>query len=439
MVYTLLIVLLVSMLYYLLTSFLSKKIIFKGGAVKRHPFELFIFIKICIFSLPGVLLISFFGLDSWRYANVDSILLLEIGLWYLYSIFVLLAVVFLLASIFPIRNYSLYTNADIDYQRCKKGLWGLFILTISFTIAKFIILPSPPAIYFLKGDLVQGYLVRVDMQNNPSKYYLPYIKQFLELLVMLQGYLGFYLFLNTRKVSPSIALYAFFSILVCVWECFYVGQKAPILFYFIGLIFLYAAKNKVNIRLVFSLSLIPILTVYLFAFITELNIDDAIISMVDRVFLGQNQGFYNIISLITPSDKYHFEGMPLINRFGLDPSRADVDVLPLIYGSRSDLVNSNSYYLGQAWSMFGYWGVSLSPFIVALVIFSLIKFLDYITPLNPLIIIPCSFYMIFDIRINQSFSYFLFGKTIILNIIFLLLICWLYNLFNSNYSLKRRL
>lgn len=435
MYYSFLVAISSSILIYLVVSFFSKKILVNDFRVKHHPFELLILIQVCVFSLPGVILISFFHLKSWRYERIDQSLLFEIGCWYIYSLVVFIFIVFILSHMFPIKNYRRYAHREIKYSYYRKGLWGLLFFIVFIVIAKFILLPKPPALYFIIGDPVQGYLTRIDMQNNPGKYYLPYVKQFIELIVMVQGYLGFYVYLNSEK-KRSLFIYMVLSTLICIWESFYGGQKAPILLYFIGLVFMYSSKNKINSRVILLSFLLPVFSLYIFTIVTELDLDEAFMSMINRVFLGQNQGFYNIIALITPSEKYHFEAMPLIGRFGLDPSRADVDILPMIYGNRVDLVNSNSYYLGQAWSMYGYWGLLLSPFIVGLTIFSTIKVLDYIIPLSP-IVIPFTFYMIFDLRINQSFTYFLFGKVIILNIIFLVIVCFIFRVFNSRYTLNR--
>ncbi|EMZ5447968.1 oligosaccharide repeat unit polymerase [Providencia stuartii] len=431
------IAILASILYYLIIKKLSNRYILKKGRIKYHPLELTLLYNISFLSMPGVILISFFNFDSWRYKGIDYSLLFEIGLWYFFSVFIITTIIYSLLFIFPLKNYIKYTHLEINYSEFKKGLWGLLLLSIFVVIFKYLILPKPPAMYFLTGDIAQGYITRIDMQNNPSKYYLPYIKQFVELLIMLQGYLGFYIYINTPK-KKIITVYFLLSFLLCLWESFYTGQKAPMFLYIAGLVFIYLSKYTVNLKVIISIILIPTGVFLLYTNIMELGDSDSLSSIVDRLFLGQNQGFYNIIAHIVPSDKYLFEGMPFINKFDIEPSRADIDILPWIYGNRTDLVNSNSYFLGQAWSMYGYLGLFIAPFLVAISIYLFIKTIDYITPLNPIVITPFLFYTVYDLRINQSFTYFIFAKTIILNLIFLLLILLIFRLFNAKFVLGKK-
>ncbi|TOM79142.1 hypothetical protein CGH69_24090, partial [Vibrio parahaemolyticus] len=69
--------------------------------------------------------------------------------------------------------------------------------------------------------------------------------------------------------------------------------------------------------------------------------------------------------------------------FGIYPEHADVDVLPYIYNNYTNIVNSNSYFLGQAWSMFGTVGLIISPFCVGFFIYTVVKVIDKIIGYAP--------------------------------------------------------
>ncbi|WP_160317087.1 hypothetical protein, partial [Trabulsiella odontotermitis] len=101
------------------------------------------------------------------------------------------------------------------------------------------------------------------------------------------------------------------------------------------------------------------------SFVTGADISESLTRAVDRFVLGQNQGFYHIINSIKPDEKYWFTGFFFVEQFGIIPSRADMDVIPYTIYAGSDIVNVNSYYMGEAWSMFGVMGLLFSPVIVA--------------------------------------------------------------------------
>ncbi|MFL4183044.1 hypothetical protein, partial [Escherichia coli] len=82
----------------------------------------------------------------------------------------------------------------------------------------------------------------------------------------------------------------------------------------------------------------------------------------------------HIINKITPNEKYWFTNFYFVERLGITPARADVDIIPYLnYVSSLDIVNVNSYYLGEAWSMFGYYGLILSPILVGGAMFIFVK------------------------------------------------------------------
>lgn len=211
--------------------------------------------------------------------------------------------------------------------------------------------------------------------------------------------------------------------MIAVIECLYETQKAPVIFLMLGTLFIIYLKKKRIMKTMFLIGSIVFLAILLQATLSGTELNVAINSMADRFLLGQNQGFYHIINKITPNEKYWFTNFYFVERLGITPARADVDIIPYLnYVSSLDIVNVNSYYLGEAWSMFGYYGLILSPILVGGAMFIFVKIIDLLIGYNPYFFIPYAILIIPELRINQSFTYFLYGKDFVFRTILVLII-----------------
>ncbi|MEL0609337.1 hypothetical protein [Vibrio echinoideorum] len=379
-----------------------------------HPIGLFIILQIFIFSFPGVIAVSFLSYDSFRYEVIEDIKKFEIGIWYLYSIIVILFFLFLFIYFFKVKSFKPklgIIDKHFDYVLLSKVM---VLLALAFLILKIYFQGETPLLLLFKGQPVEAYLLRVEMQRNSSSIRVPYIDTFIELLFVYQflfvvylSFIGVRLKFLLKGISFFIALYALT----------YDLQKAPF-----AILLLVVSFMALSIRGNFSqfLRLLFLVAITLFGFyFFIMDMDTTIIleRILERAFLAQNQGFYHIINSIEPNEKYLFHGFYMINKFGVYPERADVDIIPLIYGSNTDIVNSNSYFLGQAWSMFGYWGLVFSPIIVSISVFAYIKLFDVLIASFPVVFIPYAFYILPSMQLNQSLSYFLWGRQFVLDFI----------------------
>lgn len=380
-----------------------------------HPFSLFVILQFCILSIPGVVIISFLGYQSNRYAGIDPQMNHTIGYWYIYSFLIYFSFLFVLMKYSGCSWYNKYIAKEIvsdDYHK-------VFYLVIAFAIALFIIKVSlskvSPLWYLLLGDANKAYQVRVDMQLNHDKYYLPIVSKFISQYLIYQFYFCLYYFLFIKQKSKSLFVLLSISFFLACIESLYDTQKAPLIFLLVGAIFIIYLKKKNFLKITFPLVLIFIILIILQSFVGGSDLNTGVKHAIDRFILGQNQGFYHIINSIVPDQKYWFNGFYFINQFGIDVSRADVDVLPFTIYKNSSIVNVNSYYLGEAWSMFGTVGLVISPFIVSLVSFLYIKIIDLFIGNEPLFTIPFMIYFIPSMNIQQSFNYFLYSKAFLLS------------------------
>ncbi|GKV76993.1 hypothetical protein PEC106568_21670 [Pectobacterium carotovorum subsp. carotovorum] len=385
---------------------------------KTHPIALFFIIQFCIFSLPGVIIISFFGHDSPRYWGINTDLKFEIGLWYIYSIVIFIIITLFFLKLFNVRFYDKFVSRELNFNSIEKKINIILFISILSLGLNLFFSKTPPLFYLIKGDVEMAYSARFDMQTNPQDYYLPYISNFVSLLLTYQFYFICYCYVFSNKKSSFFKICLLISFIISAINCLYETQKAPLIYLLLGGVFIfYLKRQKIN-KLIISFFTIAIIATLLQSFVVDVGFFDAIDSSADRFLLGQNQGFYHIINSVTPDEKYWFSGFYFIERLGITTSRADVDIVSYLdFYKGTDVVNVNSYYLGEAWSMFGYYGLIFSPFIVAISFSLFIKIIDFLIGVNSVFFLPYAIYLIPEFRINQSFNYFLYGKEFVFKLI----------------------
>lgn len=421
-----------SFFLFLILSKVFKSVGLPLNGRKTHPFSLFVLIQFCLLSFPGVIMVSFLGYDSPRYSGISGDTRFYIGLWYFYSVFIFFITLYFLFSVSKVKFYSRNIGASITYKNNIGYVMILVCLAILFLGLKIFLSRKAPIYYLLSGDATAAYAARVDIQTNPQDYYLPYISNIVSLLSIYQFYFIYYFYNFSDRKTITLRLVTVISFFIASFEVLYETQKAPFIFLLLGVFFIgYLKRQKIK-KLVISLSLILCCVVVLQSVVNNSNMLEGLNSSADRFLLGQNQGFYHIINSIAPDSKYWFNGFYFIERLDEKPPRADVDVIPYlnIY-SNSNIVNVNSYYLGEAWSMFGYYGLVFSPIIVAFVVFFFIKFLDMLIQYKPIFFIPYSIYVIPEFRLNQSFTYFLYAKDYIFKLLMMIVIIFFILLIKS--------
>jgi len=407
----------VTIIFFMLLCFLAKKNGINIIGLGAHPLGVFIAIQICIFSMPGVILISFMGVISERYTGIDQPTLLNIGLWYFYSVFVIFFILLFIVSIFKPFNYKQAVmgskHSDSAWSSCK-SIIIISAICITLQVALF---SKSPLLYLLSGQTEQAYAARIAMQTDPSSFYPPFIRTFLVFFTTFQAYYVFYVYNRLQYKNIASLCVLILSICIAIFQSLYEAQKAPLILFLVGLLFIrYIHKPKIIANVIYSGCILGV-AVLLVSYVLGIDVNSAIEGVASRTFLGQNQGFYNIIEYIKPDSKYWFQDLYFSGSLGLNPSRADVDVIPYIYGARDDIVNVNSYFLGQAWSMFGELGLIVSPVIVACALGFYLIVLDRLIKIDSNVFVPFMIFFIPSIMLNQSFTYFLYGKYFFLGLI----------------------
>lgn len=391
---------------------------------KSHPFGLFVFIQFIVVSVPGVILISFLQYGSERYYGISEYNRFTIGIWYLYTFVMLFFCLYLLIRYGGLNWYKKSVGVTLGYEKYSKYFYMLIFISFMFLLLKLALSKPAPIYYLILGDIDKAYQTRIDMQLNPSEYYIPYFSRFITMFIIYQFYFCFYFYMFASKKKAIMRVLIVFSFIMAALEALYDTQKAPLVFVLLGALFIYQLRNRNIFKLLVPGALLVATVVILQSLVTGADFSESMNKAVDRFILGQNQGFYHILNSIIPNEKYWFNGFFFIEQFGIEPARADMDVLPYTIYAGTDIVNVNSYFMGEAWSMFGYYGILFSPFVVALMIFIYLKIIDLYIGVEPAFGVPFMIYFVPEIRVQQSFTYFLYSKTFVLSFVLFIAIVY---------------
>lgn len=166
-------------------------------------------------------------------------------------------------------------------------------------------------------------------------------------------------------------------ILICAFYSFYDLKKFNFICLFIYLfvyLFIYLIVLNTAIDGFKMKKIIPLLAIGLgllgFSFIVldQAEHSNVVSSILNRVFIGQMEGSYMIYEALKPDINRAYYGLPLSFIFGssavTDPA---ADVVRIFFPTAGDAwINSNSYVLAHAWSIFGILAVVIMPLMVTL-------------------------------------------------------------------------
>ena len=122
-----------------------------------------------------------------------------------------------------------------------------------------------------------------------------------------------------------------------------------------------------------------------------------------------------IYESLTPNIIRVMYGMPMSFAFGddsvIDPS---AEVIKIFFPEAGDAwVNSNTYILAHAWSIFGFLAVVIMPIIVSANIVAFAFFRELFSKYIGGLAASVYFVLIMTLQLNNDFSFFLYFKSII--------------------------
>lgn len=256
---------------------------------------------------------------------------------------------------------------------------AIFLSVISLGTLIYILISSPyvPILSALKGDTelasIQRRAVKADfsgiiyIRNIMGLYFIPIVTYYM----------------YVQKVALKSLFFNvlfYFNLIITTILLTYDTQKAQIIYFLIGFLildtFIKGKIPRIKLIMIGIFSLVGVLVMYIIttdALLNHLLRFDSVIMY--RLFIGQISGYYLSLewfpNLIT--DSTYLVGIPsfILKLFGVE--NVESARLLMMYlnpqgveAGSAGLVSS--YFLGEAWANYGYWGLIMGPFIVGIVL-----------------------------------------------------------------------
>ena len=188
-------------------------------------------------------------------------------------------------------------------------------------------------------------------------------------------------------------------------------QKSYIILLLLLLSFIYLYFRGINIKLfLISISLLIAISSIISMVMVKDNNYEGLLYILDRIIFGQNQGMYYMLQFYEPSTKAALSDFYFSSSLGLDYVKPDEFILKYIYADITNLVNANTYYIGESWSYYGAYGLLFTPFIIVFIL--ILYYLFFIKLAKYDFVLYSSLGLIFfsTLPIDQSLQFIIYQK-----------------------------
>lgn len=395
--------------------------------------NLFFYYSIFFTSFFGVFLV-YVGSSNFRFSDIDDTVKSVVFFDVLYSVFVLLLSI-QFSFYFVKSRYKNYISR-IDEEDCFFYFF-IFKCLLLFNVIYILVLiivfgKEIPLFKLFLDDEVEQALLLAKKAHYGEGYGWPYISKFFDFLNLFLPLLGLAIYGRWGKFLLTTIISFILSFLYLSFDL----QKGPFLLLCLMSLFIFmrfCQRNNFFIYFVFAF-LGCFFVIYLYSFFMGKNIFDMIFYVFERPVYGQIQGMYYMYQYYTPSLGAMFSKFYFSSVFMSEIVPPDVFIVDYVYPNSEHVVNVNSFFLGEAWSFLGRWGVYFFPWVVAIsVVFYMFYFIIFLMKKNPLLGYLMSFVFFSMLPINQSLQLIIYQKFFIYYLLFFifpinLLICF-YNKF----------
>ncbi|MGL4482467.1 MAG: hypothetical protein ACRCTW_08080, partial [Lactococcus garvieae] len=207
------------------------------------------------------------------------------------------------------------------------------------------------------------------------------------------------------------------SIVLSVLTLLSTGEKAPVVFYFIGLVLAFNfAKGRfliISIRLIF-LILMVVFIVY-FVFVSS-DLNEIFSLMIDRIFIAQSTAVYLSMKHYSAFGDI---GLSSLNNvffklFGVDSlSKPAAEQLMILYFPEMLLNggwNINGLFISEAWANFGVVGLVFSPIMVGFENAIVLRVICGARRKSPLVVAIYSYATVNCVVFMTSFNFYLYNS-----------------------------
>lgn len=345
---------------FLFVSVLFANVKVKVFSFKPSPLGLFLAVVVFIQIVPAIYLISFF--DAPMIFGVERLISTST-----FDLTFKMTVVSLVILFLGLGFICQILNIDFDFKKtpvCKMHMYILTLISLIVVCIKLATVKDIPLLYALKGQGAIAAQMKADILTGTSGaggFLIGYFFKYGPLLSF--SYSVFYRYISTDKRAKLLLFIN--AIILFVYQTYDLRKS--------GLIIMFMVLYLVGVRLSKSKSyaLLPIIAISSiipgFILLNDADLGSAVQMLIHRMFLGQMDGSYMIYETITPSLNYAFLGMPMAGILGVSVSDPAAEVVAFFFPTAGEAwVNSNTYFLAHAWSIFGNSAVIVAPLVFCL-------------------------------------------------------------------------
>lgn len=401
--------------------YLSNRFAIKLIGKYSHPLGALFFLKIFFTSAIGIMLVSGEYLDNNNniIEGVKDASIINVTIAFLYSYLIFFLMIFLVFIISKKIDLQKYHTILRESELSKNVLFVYFMLVVMLIYSGYIFYMSNgnlPILLLISGEGSTAVnTLKALFLTDQMDIRIPYFDLLIKIIFPFSSlYILNLIYSQKLDNIKHLKILFYISLLLNLFYLTHDGQKAPffILLIMIGFLYMYYHGIKTKIIILGLLALIGLQQFFVASFsITESS--DTLMEdpFFQRLIIGQSEGMYYMDDWITPNTEYVKHAIPLINKFDTSlTKRADAELMIMKFGVTDIHVNMNTYYLGEAYSMFGVAGYILAPLVVSLSIIIYILIFLKLYKVDYLFFLPISIVFFFNIPITQAFYPFLFQK-----------------------------
>jgi hypothetical protein len=384
---------------------------FRFFSINAHPLSLLIIIQVFMLTVVGTVALGIF--DMPMSYGVDQYITSATRNEVIFLTFSSLAFLFLgltILSLLKIIQTFEYVVNESDIYLLKR----LTYISAAILTLKLLSVSDIPLLLIIKGDVQAAAEAKVKILTNQTGitiFGLNYIiRSFTSYIFIASAFM--YAYAKQNKLIRNIFL---FNIMLALINALYDVQKqAVVLLALLTFWIFYTRKGEIQF-LIKGAFLAVGLSTLMFIVTLGSKFDFSVINDVfQRVFLGQSEGMFFIRQYINPSSNYAWLGFPLAGMLNLPQIDPAAQVIKTLFpGAGDSWLNSNTYYIAHAWSIFGDSAIFFGPMFVIFNIALLLLIGQYFINKKSTIFYPIVFWFIVKMPLANIFTEFLWFKALL--------------------------
>ena len=249
----------------------------------------------------------------------------------------------------------------------------------------------------------------------------------------------FFYALKSKKHSYKYWFY--FSLLLSIYAAVFSGAKSPVIVLFINLFVLrYYLIGKISNKQIIKTFLVLIMLVLIIILLASgnSNFSLALEYLFNRIFIDEVSGTFLMFDIYPSTyDHIYFQSLSefLSNLFGVTKvDNAQRATMLYAFGERAEsgLFNQlSSYFLGEAWANFGFYGIILAPIYVGFILGFFINLI--IRAKKTFLSVSILTYFSFSSSISSQFNNYIYNSSIIIISLIIIFILIYYHLTVRSY------